>query len=85
MAQDIGWRNKTRGRLEITRPGTMRRKFEMNAQRHIWVHWTPTKRSREEKAGTDSELLSRANSFGGAYQPLEERAEEAKGTTASRS
>ena len=25
-------------RLEISRPGTMRRKFDMNAQRQIWVH-----------------------------------------------
>ena len=63
-------------RLEISRPGTMRRKFDMNAQRQIWVPSRPNKRSREEIAEIDSELLSRANRFWGGYRPLEERAEE---------
>ena len=48
-------------RLEISRPGTMRRKFDMNAQRQIWVPSRPNKRSREEIAEIDGELLSRAN------------------------
>ena len=34
------------------------------------------KRSREEIAELDGELLTRANSFGGGCQPLEERVEE---------
>ena len=63
-------------RLEISRPGTMRRKFDMNAQRQIWVPSRPNKRSREEIAEIDGELLTRANRFGGGYQPLEERVEE---------
>ena len=63
-------------RLEISRPGTMRRKFDMNAQRQIWVPSRPNKKSREEIAEIDGELLSRANRFGGGYRPLEERAEE---------
>ena len=54
-------------RLEISRPGTMRRKFDMNAQRQIWVPSRPNKRSREEIAEIDGELLSRANRFGGGY------------------
>ena len=37
-------------RLEISRPGTMRRKFDMNAQRQIWVPSRPNKRSRQEIA-----------------------------------
>ena len=60
-------------RLEISRPGTMRRKFDMNAQRQIWVPSRPNKRSRQKTAEIDGELLTRANRFGGEYQPLEYR------------
>ena len=42
----------------------------------IWVPLRPNKRSREELAVLDSELLNRANRFGGGGQLLEERAEE---------
>ena len=47
----------------------------MNAQRQIWVPSRPNKRSRKEIAEIDGELLSRANTFTGGYQPLEERTE----------
>ena len=67
-------------RLEIPRPGTMRRKLDMNAQRQIWVPSRPNKRSRQEIAEIDGELLTRANRFGGGYQPLEERMEETQET-----
>ena len=60
-------------RLEISRPGTMRRKFDMSAQRQIWVPSRPNKRSREEIAQIDGELLARTNQFEGGYQPLEDR------------
>ena len=63
-------------RLEISRPGTMRRKFDMNAQRQIWVPSRPNKSSREEIAEIDGELLSRANRLSGGYQPLEDRTAE---------
>ena len=63
-------------RLEISRPGTMRRKFDMNAQRQIWVPSRPNKRSREEIAEIDRKLLSRANRLGGGYQPIEDRTAE---------
>ena len=63
-------------RLEISRPGTVRRKFDLNAQRQIWVPSRPNKRSRQEIAEIDGELLTRANRFDGGYQPLEERREE---------
>ena len=63
-------------RLEISRPGTMHQKFDLNAQRQIWVSSRPNKRSRQEIAEIDGELLTRANRFGGGYQPLEERREE---------
>ena len=63
-------------RLEISRPGKMRRKFDMNAQRQIWVPSRPNKRSREEIAEIDGELVSRANRLGGGYHPLEDRTAE---------
>ena len=63
-------------RLETSRPGTIRRKIVMSAQRQIWIPSMPKKRSREENAEIDGELLSRANRFSGRYQPLEERREE---------
>ena len=63
-------------RLEISRAGTMRRKFDLKAQRQIWVPSRPNKKSREEIAEIEGELLNRANRFGGRYQPLEERVEE---------
>ena len=63
-------------RLEISRPGTMRRKFDMIAQRQVWVPSKPNKRSCQEIAEIDGELLTRVNRFGGGYQPLEERIEE---------
>ena len=62
--------------LEISRPGTMRRKFDMNAQRQIWVPSRPNKRSRQEIAEIDGELLTRANRFGGGYQTLEDTIED---------
>ena len=61
---------------DISRPGTMRRKFDMNAQRRIWVPSRPNKRSREEIAEIDGELLTRANRLGGGYQPIEDRTAE---------
>ena len=60
-------------RLEISRPETMRQKFDIKAQRQIRVPSRPNKRSREEIAEIDGELLSRANRFGGGYQPLDDR------------
>ena len=48
----------------------------MNAQRQIWVPSTPKKRSRQEIAEIDGELLTRTNRFGGGYQPLEDRIED---------
>ena len=63
-------------RLEISRPRMMRRKFDLNAQRRIWVLSRPNKRSRKEIAVIDGELLNHANRFSGGYYPLEEGLEE---------
>ena len=56
-------------RLEISRPGTMRRKFDMNAQRQIWVPSRPNKRNREEIAEIDGELLTELIDSAGATNP----------------
>ena len=45
----------------------------MNEQRQTWVPSRANKRSREEIAEIDGELLSRANRFGGGYPPLNDR------------
>ena len=63
-------------RLGISRPGTMLRKFDMNAQRQIWVPSRPNKKRREEIAEINGDLLSRAKRIRGGYQPFEERTEE---------
>ena len=58
-------------RLEMARPGMMRRRYDQNAQRTIWVPSRPNKRSREEIAEIDGELIQRANRLGGGYQPMQ--------------
>ena len=58
-------------RLEIARPGMMRRRYNQIAQRTIWVLSQPNKRSREEIAEIDEELIQRANRLGGGYQPMQ--------------
>ena len=58
-------------RLEIARTGMMRRRYDQNAQRTIWVPSRPNKRSREEIAEIDGELIQRANRLGGGYQPMQ--------------
>ena len=63
-------------RLEIARPGTMRRRYDQNAQRTIFVPSRPNKRSREEIAEIDGQLIQRANRLGGGYQPLQTIREE---------
>ena len=53
-------------RLEIARPGMMRRRYAQNAQRTIWVPSRSNKRSREEIAEVDGMLIQRANILGEA-------------------
>ena len=48
----------------------------MNAQRQIWVPFRPNRGNRQKIAEIDGELLSRANRFGGGYQPFKGRIEE---------
>ena len=59
-------------RLEISRPGMMGRRYNQNAQRTIWVPSRPNRRSREEIAEIDGELIQRANRLGRGYRPVQE-------------
>ena len=63
-------------RLEIARPGTMRRRYDQTAQQTIFVPSRPNKRSREEIAEIDGQLIPRANRLGGGYQPIQTIREE---------
>ena len=49
----------------LSRPGTLRRRYDHQTQRTVFVPTRPNKRSREEIAEIDAELLRRANRLGG--------------------
>ena len=53
------------------RPGTMRKRYDPQSQRSIFVPSRPNKRSWEEIAELDAELTPRANRIGGGYQTIE--------------
>ena len=56
-------------RNNLSRPGTLRR-YDPHTQQTIFAPTRPNKRSREEIAEIDAELLQRTNRLGGGYQPL---------------
>ena len=58
-------------RIEIARPGMMRRRYDQNAQKTTWVPSRPNERRREEIAEIDGELIQRTNRLGGGYQPMQ--------------
>ena len=66
-------------RLEIARPGMMKERYDQNAQRTIGVPSRPNKRSREETAEIDGELIQRANRLGGRL-PANPRSRKRTGT-----
>ena len=66
-------------RSTLSRPGTLRRRYDHQTQRTVFVPTRPNKRSGEEIAEIDAELLRRANRLGGGYHleiPGEEETEE---------
>ena len=65
-------------RSNLSRPGTLRRRYDPHTQRTIFAPTRPDKRSQEEIAEIDAELLQRTNRLGGGYQPLAEETEEPK-------
>ena len=62
-------------RIALSRPGTLRRRYDHQSQRTIFAPSRPNKRSREEIAEINAELMRRANKLGGGYQPLQEETE----------
>ena len=62
-------------KIALSRPGTLRRRYDHQSQRTIFAPSRPNKRSREEIADIDAELMRRANRLGGGYQPLQEETE----------
>ena len=63
-------------RNQLSRPGTLRRRYDQYTQRTVFAPSRPNKRSREEIAGIDAELMRRANRLGGGYQPITEEQDE---------
>ena len=63
-------------RNEPSRPGTLRRLYGHYSQRTVFAPSRPNKRSREEIAEIDAEIMRRANRLGGGYQPKVEEQEE---------
>ena len=58
-------------RETLARTGIMRRRYNPQSQRTIFALSRPNKRSREEIAEINAELIHRANRIGGGYQPME--------------
>ena len=63
-------------RNALSKPGTLRRRYDPHTQRTIFAPTHPNKPSQEEIAEIDAELLQRTNRLGGSYQPLTEENEE---------
>ena len=63
-------------RKALSKPETLRRRFDPHTQRTIFASTRPNKRSREEIAEIDAELLRRTHRFGGGYHLLTEVTEE---------
>ena len=63
-------------RYQLSRPGTLRRRYDQYTQRTVFAPSRPNKRSREEIAEIDAEIMRRANRQEGGYQPLTEEQDE---------
>ena len=58
-------------RNNLSRPETLRRRYDHQTQRTIFAPSRPSKQSREEIAEMDAELIRRASRIVGGYQPIE--------------
>ena len=63
-------------RIGLSRPGTLRRRYDHYTQTTVFAPARPNKRTREEIAEIYAEIMRRANRLGGRYQPLAEEEEE---------
>ena len=62
-------------RNALSRPGTLRRRYDHYTQRTVFAPTRPNKRSREKIAEIDAEIMRRTNRLGGGYQPVIEEQE----------
>ena len=67
-------------RNNLSKPGTLRRRYDPHTQRTIFAPTRPNKRSRDEIAEIDAELIQRTNRLGGGYHPLTEETGEPQNT-----
>ena len=65
-------------RNQQSRPGTLRRRYYQYTQRTVFAPSRPNKRSREEIAEIDAEIMRRANRLRAGYQPLTEEQDESE-------
>ena len=70
-------------RNNLSKPGTLRRRYDPHTQRTIFAPTRPNKRSREEIAEIDAELIQRTNRFRGGYHSLTEETGEPQNTEES--
>ena len=63
-------------RNALSRPGTLRRRYDHQTQRTVFAPSRPNERNREEIAEIYAEIMRRANRLGGGYQPIQEEPEE---------
>ena len=59
----------------LSGPGTLRKRNDPHTGRTVFTPFRPNKRSREELAEIDAQLMQRANRFGGVYQTAVEEEE----------
>ena len=67
-------------RNNLSKPGTLRRRYDPHTQRTIFAPTRPNKRSREEIAEIEAELIQRTNRLGVGYHPLTEETGEPQNT-----
>ena len=62
-------------RNALSRPVTLRRRYDHQTQRTVFALSRPNKRSREVIAEIDAETMRRANRLGGGYEQMQEEPE----------
>ena len=60
----------------LTRPRTLRRRYDRQTQRNVFAPSRTNKGNREEIAEIDAVIKRRANSLGGGYQQIQEKPKE---------
>ena len=63
-------------RNALSRPGDLRRRYDHRTQRTVFAPSRLNKRSREEIAEINVDIMRRANKLGGGYQQIQEEPEE---------